>query len=126
MLKEHYQILFAYSGHTAQQLLAKAVLLDEAALNADPGFGHGSIHALFFHLLVTARGWRIAFETGQQPLRPKQADFEQLSTVQAALTEEFAGWQRLLAQATDEQIEGPIVLRTLRGDEAHLVYWRIL
>lgn len=126
MLKEHYQTLFAYSAHTSKKLLAKAALLDEATLNTNPGSGHGSIHDILFHMLAASQGWRIAFESGQQPRRLKPAGYEQLSTLETALNEEFAGWQRLISQATDEQIAGPITLLTLRGQEAHLVYWRTL
>jgi uncharacterized damage-inducible protein DinB len=106
--------------------LEKAALLDEAVLYAHPGYGHGSIHDLFFHSLATSHGWRVALETGQQPRRLKSAGFERLPAIHDAFAQEFAAWQALIDKATDEQIASPILLLTLRGDEARLVYWRVL
>jgi uncharacterized damage-inducible protein DinB len=126
MLREQFQTLFAYSAATAHRLLEKATELDDGAYYEHPGYGHGSIHDLFYHLMTTARGWRIALETGTQPARPRRQDFATLAAVAAALEQEAESWQRLIGGLRDEQIAGPLVLTTVRGDRADLIYWRVL
>jgi uncharacterized damage-inducible protein DinB len=126
MSKQHYQILFAYNWYTAQRLLDKAALLDEAAYYANPGYGHGSIHEIFFHLLAVSHGWRIAFESGRQPARLQADGFTSLPAVRAGLAQEHERWQTLLAGVSEEEIDGPITLLTFRGEAAPLIYWRVL
>lgn len=126
MLKEQYQILFAYGLATARRLLACAEQLDEVDYHQHLGYGHGSIHDIFYHVTVTLRGWRIALETGTQPARPRPQDFPNLTAVREALEQEGESWQRLIGGLRDEQIAGPIVLTTARGERTNLVYWRIL
>jgi len=126
MIKEQYQTLYAYGSHTVQTLLDKAALLDDGAYHVHPGYGHGSLHDLFYHLFVTLRGWRIALETGTQPARPKPSDFAGLQAVSVGLAEEGDGWQRLLAGLSDEQIAGPIVLMRASGERSDFIYWRVL
>lgn len=126
MLKQQYQTLFAYSSATAYRLLESAAQLDDGAYYQHPGYGHGSIHDLFYHLMVTLRGWRIAVETGTQPARPRPQDFAKLAAVRTAMDQEGESWQRLIGGLTDEQIAGPLVLTRANGERSDFIYWRIL
>ncbi len=124
--KDQFQTLFAYHWQITQRLLAKAAQVSEADYQAHPGYGHGSLHDLFFHLLRTDQGWRVALETGQQsaPLQP--ADFPTLAALQAGFANEQIAWQTLLDKLSAEQIEGPIKLVTRRGDTFTPTGWRVL
>lgn len=126
MSQQHYLTLFAYSQHTAQRLLDKAALLDEADLHAPSVVGHGSIHDIFFHLLSASQGWRVALETGQQPRRLKPAGYETLAAVREALLQEYRGWLAYLNTLDDAAIQAPLELSTARGDKVTMIQWRVL
>jgi uncharacterized damage-inducible protein DinB len=126
MIKQQYQTLFAYTWHTLHKLLEQAALLDEADYHAHPGYGHGSIHDLLFHLLATYRGWRVGLESGRQQPRIKPGDFRTFEAIRSAFAEEQAAWQALLDSLSDEAIAGTITLAPLRGDPAQFSYWRTL
>ena len=49
--KLYLSTLFAYHWRTTQRMIETAARLDEADYRAHPGYGHGSIHDLLFHLL---------------------------------------------------------------------------
>ena len=72
------QILFAYNWHTTRRLIDCAGKLSDDAYHANPGYGHGSIHDLLFHLLRANQSWRIAFETGRQQAGIKPDDYATL------------------------------------------------
>lgn len=124
----HYQTLFAYHWHITKRLLEQAAQLSEADYYQQPGYGHGSIHDLFFHLFRTDYGWRFGLETGRQ-LPPLAAEnYPTLSAIQTAFANEQAAWeaylQKLAASASD--IEQLIALTTLRGQVFTIPQWRIL
>ena len=48
------------------RLIACAARLSEADYLLNPGYGHGSIHDLLFHLLRTDQAWRLGLEMGKQ------------------------------------------------------------
>jgi uncharacterized damage-inducible protein DinB len=121
-----FQTLFAYHWQTTQRLLAQAAKLSEAEYTAHPGYGHGSIHDLFFHLLRTDQGWRVALETGQQAAPLQAEGFPTLAALQAGFANEQAAWQVLLDQLRAEEIEGTIKLVTRRGDLFAPARWRVL
>ena len=121
-----FQTLFAYHWHTNRRLMECAARLDEADYQDNPGYGHGSIHALLFHVLRTDQGWRLGLETGRQlsPLRPE--DFPTLQSLQAGFEAEQSAWQALLERLGAEEIEGSINLTNWRGDSMTLPRWRVL
>ena len=125
MSRQSYQTLFAYSWATAQRLLDKAALLDEAELHANPGYGHGSIYDLFLHLLNVSHGWRGAFETGTEWPRFPNERFTKLDAVRAALEAEYSGWHALLAALSDEDVADTVRLKRTTGEEGDVVRWRI-
>jgi uncharacterized damage-inducible protein DinB len=126
MSKQQMQTLFAYTWHTNQRLLEQAAQLDESDYHAQPGYGHGSIHDLFFHLLATFHAWRTGFESGRQQPRIKPGAFSSLAAVRAGLDEEAAAWRTWLEGLSETQIAGTMALAPLRGDPVTMDVWRIL
>ncbi len=121
-----FQTLFAYHWHTNQRLLACAAKLGEAVYHENPGYGHGSIHDLFFHILRTDRGWRMALETGQQQATSLQGeDFPTLASLEAGCEDEQAAWQTLLNHLSGQEVEDTANLTTLRGQMIGLPRWRV-
>lgn len=124
--KSQFQTLFAYHWHTTQHLITHAASLSEADYTDNPGYGHGSIHDLLFHLLRTDRGWRSALETGQQSAPLSSALFPTLTAIRTGFTEEQAVWQTHLDKLSATEIEGSVNLITARGQTVSFPYWRIL
>lgn len=121
-----FQTLFAYHWHVTWELLEIASKLSEADYLDNPGYGHGSIHALFLHILRTNRGWRVALETGHQvPILPEEEPTD-LSTLQSAFADEQAAWQALLQRWSAAEIEGNVKLTNARGQTATIPLWRVL
>jgi uncharacterized damage-inducible protein DinB len=106
--------------------LEKAALLSEAEVRAHPGYGHGSIFDLFFHLLAATYGWRTGLASGQQPPRLSAAEYTTLASLRDGLAVESAALGALVAAWSDEQIAGTITLTTLRGNQMSFDLWRIL
>ena len=124
--ESQFQTLFAYHWYTNQRLLEKAGNLSEADYHENPGYGHGSIHDLFFHILRTNSGWRRALESGRQ-LSPLQRElFADLDSIQAGFAREQQAWQTLLDGLTPERVVGSVNLATSRGDVQTIPLWRIL
>ena len=124
--KIQFQTLFKYHWHTTRRLFECAGKLSEADYRSHPGYGHGSIHDLLFHVLRTDRGWRIGLETGQQvaPLTPDM--FPTLAALQTGYADEQRASEAFLDALSSEAIEGNVSLTTLRGDTRNLSRWRIL
>ena len=119
------QTLFAYHWHTTLRLIDCAAKLDEAAYTEHPGYGHGSIHDLLFHVLRTDRGWRRALETGHQPAPLSPEDFPNLVALRAGFELEQTAWQALLSGLSAEDIAADAHLTTAGGESAILPRWRI-
>lgn len=126
VLKNQYQTLFAWHFHTRGKLVERATLLPTEAYFENPGYGHGSIHALLFHLVRADRAWRTALETGTQPPPEKIENYPDLSTLQTAFTAEQQGWLDLLAGLSGEQIAADLELTTWRGSRFTIPCWRVL
>ena len=126
LLKTQFQTLFAYNWHTTGRVVECAGRLDEAARQEQPGFGHGSIEDLLFHLLKTYRGWRLGVETGQQPPALVREDYPDLESLRDGLDREQEGWRALLERLDEDQIAGDLHLTSSRGYQADIPRWRIL
>ncbi len=124
--KSMFETQFAYHWHTTQRLITGASRLIDADYRRHPGYGHGSIHDLLFHILRTDNSWRRALETGQQlpPLQP--SDFPDLTALQAGFATEQPAWDALLQSWDDAGIAQTITLTTRHGDAFPIARWRVL
>jgi uncharacterized damage-inducible protein DinB len=121
-----YLTLFAYHWHTTRSLMDGAAKLSEADYRHNPGYGHGSLHDLLFHLLRTDVNWRRALETGRQlaPINPQ--DFPDLAALRAGFEAEQQAWQILLDGWRAEDIAGSVQLTNWRGEAMTIPLWRVL
>ena len=117
LTKSQFQTLFAYHFHTTGRLLDCAAALSEDDYRANPGYGHGAIHDLFFHLLRTDRSWRTALETGRQSAGIEPEECPDLAALRTGFAAEQAAWQGVVDGLTDEQIGGDVELVNWRGDK---------
>lgn len=125
-VESQFQTLFAYHWHTTTRLLDSAEKLSDAAYHENPGYGHGSLHDLFFHLFRTDKSWLAALESGKQTAGVKPDDYADRAALCAGFAETQAAWQNYLDALTAEQIEGKVELQNWRGDKMTLPLWRIL
>ena len=126
MSKSQFQTLFAYHWHTTRQLMESAARLSETEYMDNPGYGHGSIHDLLFHLLRSARNWRLALESGQRPVPLVVEDFPTLESLQTGFAAEQAAWEDYLSGLSEAGIDKSMELTNRRG-ETHLTpVWRAL
>src|SRR3972149_6090589 len=123
--KSHIQTLFAYHWHTTGRLMDCAAKLEEADYKDNPGYGHGSVHDLLFHLLRTDRGWRLGVGTGRQLAPIRQEDYPDLQTLREGFLREQGGWTVVLDKLEAEEIEGDISLTNWRGDTVSMPRWEI-
>jgi uncharacterized damage-inducible protein DinB len=124
--KLQFQMLFAYHWHINSRLMEHATHLSNADYRYHPGYGHGSIHDLLFHLLRTDQGWRLALETGRQLPAMRAEDYPTLKSLEAGFAQEQAAWQSLLDTLNAEGIEGDFSLTNWRGEVFAMPRWRIL
>jgi uncharacterized damage-inducible protein DinB len=125
-IDSQFQTLFAYQWHTTLKLMESAARLSDADYKANPGYGHGSIHDLFFHILRTGRSWRIALETGRQQSGISAAEYPDLASLRNGFAQEQAAWSALLDTLSPDKIAGDIELITWRGDKHTFALWRVL
>lgn len=124
--KSHLQTLFAYHWHTTQQLVECAAKLSTDAYMEHPGFGHGSVHDLLFHLLRTNISWRRALETGRQLAPVKAEDYPTIDILRAGFEAELTTWQSMLERLSDNEIEASVSLLNWRGESWTIALWRVL
>jgi uncharacterized damage-inducible protein DinB len=124
--KTLFQTLVSYHWHTQARLLDCAGRLSQADYFANPGYGHGSIHDLFYHLLRATRNWRIGLETGQRPQPLPKEDFPDLASIRAWADSERQAYAALLERLTPAEIEGELRLTDRHGNTSTIPRWRIL
>jgi uncharacterized damage-inducible protein DinB len=124
--QDQFRILFDYHWHTTRRLLDSAAQLNDADYHENPGYGHGSIHDLFFHLLRTDLTWRLGLELGKQLAGIKIEDYPTLQSLKNGFVDEEKAWNALLETLTDEQIQGDLSLTNWRGETEAITRWRIL
>ncbi|MGW8252140.1 MAG: DinB family protein, partial [Anaerolineales bacterium] len=117
---------FDFHWQTTDRLMGRAERLTEVQVHEHPGYGHGSIHDLLFHILRTDISWRRALQTGKQLAPIQEEDFKTLGDLQDGFRGEQGEWQALLEGLSAEQIEGTIELTSWRGDVFNMTRWRIL
>jgi uncharacterized damage-inducible protein DinB len=126
LIKTQFQTLLAYHWYTHTRLFELAAQLNEADYMEQPGYGQGSIHDLFFHLMRTFNSWRRGLETGKRLSPFKAEDFPTFESLQTGFKQEHAAWQALLDRLSDEEIEGDVRLTTRSGEIVDIPRWRIL
>jgi len=126
LTKTMFLTLFAYHWHTHTRLFDLAAQLNEAEYKENPGYGKGSIHDLFFHLMRVMNSWRLGLETGKRlsPLRAE--DYPTHASLLAGLQQEQSAWQILLGKLSEEEIEGDVRLITRSGEIVDIPRWRVL
>jgi len=124
-MKDQYLSLFAYSGLTTRQLLDCAARCTAEQYFAHPGYGHGSMHDLFYHLFGSNYAWHLALSTGAAPAtRPPITDFPDLAALRDALQRQQDAWQLHLDTLTNQAIAADITLADRRGRLSTLPLWR--
>jgi uncharacterized damage-inducible protein DinB len=124
--KKQALTLFSYHWDTTEKLLAQAKELDSADYHAHPGYGHGSIHDLFLHILVANASWRTGLITGQQSSPINRDTFTDLASIKTGFAAEKAAWDDYFATISSADIEGTIDLTNWRGDIIQFPLWGIL
>jgi uncharacterized damage-inducible protein DinB len=124
--QDETRTLFAYHWHTMRRLIECARRLSAAEYIAQPGYGHGSIHDLLFHLLKVDYNWRVGLETGQQPAPLQPAEAATLDAISAGFAAEEVAWTALLGRLSDSDLAGTFTLTRHRGGQAELARWRVV
>lgn len=125
-VESQFQTLFAYHWHTTNRLLEFAEKLSDADYHANPGYGHGSLHDLFFHLLRTDSSWLAALVSGKQSAGIQPEEFPDPAALRAGFAETQTSWNAYLDALTAEQIQNDVELLNWRGDKFTTPLWRIL
>jgi len=125
-LINQYHNLFAYHFDTTFKLLDCAQQISESKLVVDPGYSHGSIHNLFFHLLRTDISWRTGLETGQQVSGIRASDYPDMPSLRIGFKNEQIAWREYLDSLDDAQIGCEINITNWRGVEISFKLWHIL
>lgn len=124
--KSQFQTLFSYHWRIRTRLLSSAAKLNEQDYRSNPGYGHGSIHEMLFHMLRTENSWRLGLETGQQLVGIQPLAYSTLASIQAGVAQEQQAWQSLLDKLSEDEIENHINLFDRRGEVSEMARWRIL
>jgi uncharacterized damage-inducible protein DinB len=125
-LQSRYRVLFSYRWETCIKLIELAGNLSEESYRENPGYGHGSIHELLFHLLRADHVWRTAIETKTQPDRLKIEDFTNITAIMNGFINEQKKWKDLLGKMKPNEYDQNIELITAKGDNFSIVCWKVL
>jgi len=124
--KSQYQSLFAYHAASMRRLLDAAGQLTDAAYRENPGYGHGSIHDVFVHLLTALRSWNESLSTGQQGPRLRAEDYSDLPALRAGFETEWAATSAYLARLSAADIEAVAQMRRRNGEVSNMPRWRVM
>ncbi len=125
-IQSQYQKLYEYHFHTCTQLIDCAARLAAADYQENPGYGHGSIHDILFHLLNTDRSWRTSLETGVQPARLPAADYPDLNALREGFEREHAAWKAPLERLSEDEFQGQLKVVSVRFGTVTMQRWHIL
>jgi uncharacterized damage-inducible protein DinB len=123
---DHLRYLYAYHFDTTVRLMDLAQNLGEADYNHDPGYGRGSIHALFLHILNADRGWRTGLETGKRPPSLALADHVDLASLREVLAAERGAWEKFLTGLTAQQVDKDAEMSAGSGYVRSFPRWKVL
>jgi uncharacterized damage-inducible protein DinB len=125
-LESQFRTLFSYHFRTTRRLIEQAAKLSDAEYHDHPGYGHGSIHDLLFHVLRTDRGWRMGLESGRQQASIRPDDFCTLASLQNDFESEQRAWEALLNHYTEQDIQDNVTLTQRDGNAWSVPRWRVL
>jgi uncharacterized damage-inducible protein DinB len=120
----YFQTMFDYQFHISFRLLDVALNLSESETRENPGYGRGSIHDLFFHILGAHRDWRLGLETGLRPAPLNQDDYPDIPALKSSFKAEQKAHQDYLNSLSDEDIQGEVTL-TWGVNSAPFARWRV-
>ena len=126
LTKTMFQTIFAYQWHTYSHLLDLAAQLDEADYKEQTGYGKGSMHDIFFHLVRALNNWRQAMETGERLYSLNVEDYPTLEAVRAGFKKEQSAWQNFIDNLSAEEFEGDITFTRHSGEVENIARWRVM
>ena len=113
--KTQFEFLYAYHWSIRRRLLEHTGKLASEDYFKESGYGRGSIHSLFFHLLNAEQSWRLGLKSGQQLAPLNAEDYPDHAAIQAGIAGEQAAWDRLLDKLSSAEIEADLDLTDRRG-----------
>jgi len=122
----HFKHLYSYHFDTIIRLMSSADNLNQADILEQPGYGHGSIHDLLFHLLGTDRGWRMALETGQRPAPLQPEHYPDLVALRQGFENERSAWDSYLGNLGEDEIDEDVELTAGPGRTMSVGRWKVL
>jgi uncharacterized damage-inducible protein DinB len=125
-IQNQYQTLFAYHFDLIRRLLEGAAQLSDADYHDNPGYGHGPVHDLLFHTLVTDLRWRAGLQTGERMPAPRVEDYPDLQALRNLYEAEKSAWLAYLAGLSEEDIAGDANVTASNGRVGSIPRWRIL
>lgn len=124
--KSQFQTLFNFHWQTTFKLIEHASRLTADEYHQSPGYGHGSIHDLLFHVLRTDWGWRHGVQHGTQPAPLPAEAYPTLDSVRGGFERERGDWQSYLSALSGDDIAAEATLVSRRGDSFTFRRWRVL
>ena len=116
---DHLRTLARYNRWANQRLYAACRALDDETYRADRSAFFGSIHGTLNHILVGDRAWLSRLQGADRGIRSlDQILYDDLPTLTDARTEEDARIIAFVDGLDPEQLDEPLVYRTISG-EAH-------
>jgi len=121
-----YQILFSYHWYTNERLIDFAGNLSDYDYKMSSGYGNGSIHEIFSHILRVDQAWRLSIGATKQHPPVDINDFPSINLIKAGFDAEHREWDILLSKLSDEYIANNIIIRNIKGKEYAFPCWRVL
>lgn len=126
-VKLQFATLFRYHWATTHHLIDCAARLSQEDYFQEPGFGHGSIHAIFFHLLRADHNWRRTIENRRQvPPMVQIEDFQGIDAIRSGMNAEQAAWNDLFDSLSEDELTENLSLLNRHGEVLSQPGWRIL
>jgi uncharacterized damage-inducible protein DinB len=122
-----FETLFSYHFQTINNMLEIAGMLTPEVYHQDPGYGRGSLHDLFFHLLRSDTAWREGLQTGKRlPPKLELKDFPDSHLLINGFLQERASWEKFFLEVSPDKVDGDIQMIGDDGEVNNFQVWRIL
>ncbi|MBX3015885.1 MAG: hypothetical protein KF832_30475 [Caldilineaceae bacterium] len=127
MQKEELLLLYDYSYWATGRILRTATKVTPAQFVEPRAFCPGGLHGLLVHALSAEWVWRTRFQEQISPTAfLAAADFPTLAAIQARWQREEAAMRVYLQGLTTEQLNSPIMYRSLTGAPNEQLLWPLL